>query len=90
MGKSAESVRNRKRHDLRACITYGNKLTGSNVILKELETIPGFINDGYNFHNMRCVNSIVFMAESEKNLLDILLEKNEKKGLSTARKRDVL
>ncbi|XP_042883267.1 uncharacterized protein LOC122260182 [Penaeus japonicus] len=57
----------------------------SEMILRQLEDMPGFILGGHNINNLRYADDTVLIAESRDNLqelLDKVIEESKKKGLT--------
>ena len=57
----------------------------SEMILRELEDLPGLVVGGHNINNIRYADDTVLIADSEekfKELLDKVIEESKNKGLS--------
>jgi len=57
----------------------------SEIILREISTLQGFLIGGHNLNNLRYADDTVLIAESEEKLQEILdkvVEASEKKGLT--------
>ena len=62
----------------------------SEMILRELEDLPGLVVGGHNINNIRYADDTVLIADSEeklKELLDKVVEESKNKGLSINCKR---
>ena len=57
----------------------------SEMILRELEDLPGLVVGGHNINNIRYADDTVLIADLEeklKELLDKVIEESKNKGLS--------
>jgi len=55
------------------------------VILRELDGMPGFVIGGHNVNNIRYADDTVLLAESQEKLQDLLdkvVDTSRKKGLT--------